>query len=368
VYSTNKNRSLRKKVFSELQLDKSLSDLSRELGIKIKNLSRYKDGTRTMTLELFLKILEKTSIRTEDLQKQIRLKLDKNGVFVPIGPIVTIDKNWVYVAELIRGDGNIPKNLWNITFVNKENLLINYVENFFKNLDINTNCISVYKRKDISFLVIRSKLLAYLFSKIFNISTGKKYEMMLPDFIENSKEFISAAIRGFFDAEGTVANGYGKFKSPRRVVMSSISKQYVNSIQRILLKLSIGSIISKEIGKRKKPVYRLFIYHQNNLKKFYEVISPLHPKRRKKLFDVIKSYNKNRIPEGVLAKNILFALKQLGGKATRKEISNKLNINPRKLGWHLSWLYKNNFLNFKEKRVKGNKIYIYYLTNKDRTL
>ena len=88
---------------------------------------------------LFNKLIKLSRLKIKILQNRIEVKINKSGKYVKIGPYLKIDEKWVYISELIKGDGHITKNLWYITFVNQDKGLIKYVKEFFLSQGLNKN-------------------------------------------------------------------------------------------------------------------------------------------------------------------------------------------------------------------------------------
>ena len=337
-------------------LDKSVTEWSKLLNISIKNMSRYVNGTRSLPLDLVNNLILLTRIDIKKLQKRIEVKISKSGNYLKIGPFINIDEKWVYIGELIKGDGHIPKNFWNITFVNNNKVLINHVKKFFVSLGIRQKQITLIERDDANFLIIRSAVLAHLFNKILNIPIGKKGELNIPDFILSNRTFSIAAVRGSFDAEGSVT-----FTGSRRISITSNSQQWLFQIKQILEKLRIESRVTEDRSKREIPIYRLLIFHRLNLKRFLDIIVPLHSKRKEKLREILNNYTKN--PQKSFHKKILISIKE--GNERKRDISKRINLGLVLVGNNLNWLKKKNYIASYEK-VCTNKgsFHKYKITNK----
>ncbi len=306
-----------KKILNTLFNGKKLSEWSRSLSIPLKNLSRYKNCTRALPLVLFNHLIKLSRLSLSELQNKMELKINPMGKYLKIGPHIKINENWIYVSELIKGDGYITPNFWYINFVNQNIVLIDYVKNFFLSLGLNKKRISIIRREDVNFLIIRSSLLAYLLNRVLDVPIGRKKEINISDFVLENKKFWIAAIRGAFDAEGSVTS-----IGSRRISISSNSKLWINKLHRILDNLKIKSTIYEETKGRDKPIYRLFVHHIINLRRFYNLIKPLHTKRKTKLKEIIqKGHNRN--PKELYYKKILKAIKK--GRLRRKDIEEELN-------------------------------------------
>ena len=337
-------------------LTKSVSAWGKFLSVPLKNISRYINGTRAMPITLLNELINLKGADINKLQDKIELKISKSGNYLKIGPFIDINENWVYVGELIKGDGHIPQNFWNITFVNNNKTLINHVKDFFTLLGIKKNQMMLIEREDANFLIIRSAVLAHLFNKILDIPVGKKSELNIPEFILLNLPLSIAAVRGAFDAEGSVTfTGKGS----RRISITSNSKNWLSQIREILEQIRINSIISEDKSKRRIPIYRLLVYRRSNLKRFLKIINPLHPKRREKLIQILNNYRRN--PTREFHKRILLSIKN--GNIRKRDISKDIKQNLVLVGNNINWLKKKGYIIPFEKVVtnKGS-FYKYRIT------
>lgn len=346
------NDKLRKNLFSK----KSVTEWSKTLKVPLKNMSRYITGKRSIPLEVLIEVINLTKININKLQDKIEIKIGKRGNYLKIGPFIKIDEPWVYVSELIKGDGHITPNFWYITFVNNNKTLIRYVKDFFISLKIRQHQISLIERDDADFLIIRSSVLAHILNQLLNTTAGKKGEIKIPEFVMNHRNLSIAAIRGAFDAEGSVT-----FTGSRRISITSNCKIWLIQLQKILINLKIKSTIFKDNHKKEKPIYRLLIYHYVNLKKFQDIIKPLHTKRKEKLEEILNNYTKN--PQRMFHKRILLSIKK--GNVRKKDISRDIKKNLILVGNNLNWLRKNKFIE-PYKKVCTNKgcFHKYKITSK----
>jgi predicted transcriptional regulator len=323
--------------------------------ISLKNMSRYKNGSRSMSLDLFNKIILSFNTDIIKLQNKIDIKIGKTGKYLKIGPIIEINEDWIYVSELIKGDGHIPSNFWTITFVNKDMILINFLISFFRSLGLDEKHIYLKKREDANFLIIHSSLLAILFHKILDVPIGKKKEISINDFVIKDRLLAISAVRGIFDAEGCASN-----TGTKRLSITSNSKNWLEQVKNILANLKIKSILYKE-NRENGPIYRLFIYHIINIKRFYDIIRPLQTKRNKKMIEIIESYSGN--PIGAFHKKILESIKR--GNNKRVEMAEDLNLTKSAVGNNLMWLTRNELINAIEKcYTNKGSFYRYGLTER----
>ncbi len=357
----NVDKDLLKVMFDKMNC-KTLEELSHKLGGNIRNVSRYRCGTRGMPCSKFLKLVDSTKMRLEEFQNKITIRISKGGTALQLGPFVSIDENWIYISELIRGDGHIPPSMWSVQFINKEKSLIDIVKKFFIKNGIPESSIEVRKPKTgIYHLYIRSAIMAYILNKFFENPTGNKSAIIrLPNFIKSDKNFACAAVKGFFDAEGSVKVGTRNHLTPRRITIASKSLFYLEDLKNVLNSLSIESRIRKE---SKKELYRLFITHQNNLRKFHEIIGSNHPVRKRKLEQLLKTFLATRHPEGDLRLRVLDSIKN--GNKKRVKIMEHLNISHSSAGWQLKWLKSQNLIEISHKVYTNRGSYYEYDLTED---
>lgn len=172
-------KEIRKVLFKK----KFISDWSHQLKIPLKNMSRYKNGTRSIPLKLFNELILVQKLNPQQLQEKIEFKINNTGKYLRIGPIIKLNEEWIYISELIKGDGHITPNYWYITFVNKDEGLIKHVKDFFISLGIKKGQFHEIKREDANFLIIRSSLLAYIFNNILDVPTGRKDNINIKSFV-----------------------------------------------------------------------------------------------------------------------------------------------------------------------------------------
>jgi intein/homing endonuclease len=269
----------------------TLKELGQHIKINSYNIGRYSSGTRAIPLMTFIKLLKISELNLNDFQNKIKIKLSSTGKYLKIGPFLDIDEKWIYISELIRGDGHITKNMWSIQFLNKENHLIETVKNFFLDIGLPKKRITLMNTNNCNHLVIRSMLLAYILKNIFNINPGKRKDENIPDFIKENEKFTISAIRGFFDAEGSVYISKNKFKRTRSVRLSSISLNYIKNIKSMLKRLDISTNLYTE-KRKNNDIYRLVLRGRKNIMKFKHTIKPNHPKRYKLLNILLNSYTR----------------------------------------------------------------------------
>ncbi len=111
----------------------------------------------------------------------------------------------------------------------------------------------------------------------------------------------------------------------------------------------------------KKPLYRLFITHIVNIKKFNDLVKPLHSERRIKLNGVVRSFKKNF--NGRYHKEILKLIKS--GISRKRDILAHLKVTPNIINNNLMYLKRNGFIWPKERFITNKGGYfLYSLTDK----
>ncbi|MDA4135062.1 MAG: LAGLIDADG family homing endonuclease, partial [Thaumarchaeota archaeon] len=303
---------------------------------------RYLRGERSMPLEIFRQIARFPNANFAELQGRIMTRAGKNGNRLSVGPGLLVDEEFVYISELIRCDGHLPRSLQYAVFVNKENVLIARVKDFLERLGLKKDSMSVSKQKDVYFLRIHSRLFTLILHTVFGIPSGKKADMKVRQFVLGSAPLAAAMVRAAFDAEGSVS-GVSADGTPgsRRITISSISKGYLKCVQGALGSFSISSRIYFE-DRMPRGIYRLVIYHQDNLRKFADIIKPFHPKRSAKLARILETYHKERIPELSLRIKILRSIEL--GNTTRRQIALSLGLSHSRVGNQLYKLRKRKLL------------------------
>ncbi len=163
--------------------------------------------------------------------------------------------------------------------------------------------------------------------------------MNVPAFVLESPSLAAAAVRAAFDAEGSVSGRKrsGVSITTRRITITNISEDYLKSIRRALRSFSIASRIYCE-EKPTRNIFRLAIYHQDNLRRFADIIKPYHPKRMARLTSVLRSYRKDRISELSLRIPVLRSISN--GNCTRRQIAASLGLANSRVGNQLYKLRK----------------------------
>jgi intein/homing endonuclease len=338
-------------ILPKLFPENKLTEFSKKIGINLKSASRYRNGTRAIPVNLFKRLVKLNKQKFVDFQGGLSFKLQKGGNYFKIGPYIEIDQDWIYVSQLINGDGHIHSKFWYIEFTNQDEGLINYVYLFFIKLGLGKNCFNIIKTPHAIYLTIRPGILAPIFSGCLAVSVGKKEEILIPKWVLKNRIFSISALRGAFDAEGCVS-----LTSTRRISITSNSLTWINQLSQILDNLKIKSIIYKEYKNRKKPIYRLFITHLKNIRRFSELVNPLHSERKLKLVEACKDFSKNY--KGKYHKLILEAISKNYNRNSKIQMFTKLNT--KVLDNNLTWLKRHKLIFAKERIITNNGCYYIY--------
>ena len=171
------------------------------------------------------------------------------------------------LVALVIGDGHLMKEKFKTTIESSNKNLLKVLVFIIKKLfDIKASIKNIKKRdrkKQTYHLTVYSKAVQELFSIVFNISRGKKSNIVkVPEEIYKGENKIKEAfIIGLLAAEGSRKGKYN-------VRICSASKDLVMGTQRILLDLHINSRIESWINKKyKKEYYSLSFkrYHLDSL-------------------------------------------------------------------------------------------------------
>ena len=162
-------------------------------------------------------------------------------------------EEFYYLAGLFFGDGDSDGNI-----TNNHPFIQQRVKKIGKHLGLNCNIRTFENRA--SRIEIGGITLKKLLQSLFKYPERKKScNTTISRLLEVSpKNFISAFIRGYMDADGTVEKGRSA------VSVGSVSKKFLNKLQLLLYKFDIGSIFN-----RKKSV--IYISGKSSLEMFKEI-------------------------------------------------------------------------------------------------
>jgi hypothetical protein len=343
-------------IFKEaVEKTKTLTSLAKILNVPVGNISRYKLGRRDIPLHIAKGLLNFIEVNIESIDDHIKFKIGKISRFYA-RPFVEINQEWVYIAELIRCDGHIPRNLWTCQLINKNMGLINIFVGFFKNLGLLSKHIDVRNSTVplCKIATIRSRTFTFIFNEIFDVPAGRKGEISFPLWYFKDNKYLIAAIRGAFDSEGCVEIG-SKSLSPRRVKITNKSRTYIKDLKTALKRLGIDSLVRQ---RQNDHIFDIYIYGRINLENFLKIVTPYHEQKRRRLTDLLKLYDDSRVPEGSLKRRVLNSL--VNKPKRRAEIASDLGLLKTKLSWHLKWLRENRLIEVIKKVYTNNGTYFVY--------
>ncbi len=327
----------------------SMSDLAKLFNVNDDTLYRWKKRGRVGNIPL-QRFIEFCDLLEEDAETYLPDKIHiepKNGLKYALPK--NLNEDWFYIMGLIVGDGSIYVDKsekgyggTELRFHNRERILLEEFEHFFKNMGFNVN-----RSKDSSeraaTCAIWSSLLYHIFSK-FGISESPKSDNISPstEIIFYKEEYLYAFLRALFDTDGWISQRSSGGSS--QIGFSSTSKNLVEFVKNALSTLGIVSFIRKrkpktvimKSGKKivgKKEKYELTISGYFDLVVFKNNIGFKHPKKNSLISEyckVQKEYHKNvdNIP------NISFILKELVefyGYTSRELTGRKCSFSPYEL-------------------------------------
>ena len=205
--------------------------------------------------------------------------------------------------------------------------------------------------------MVRSEIFPYIFHSIFKIPFGRKLKMNFPNFIFENRKFAINAIRGIFDAEGSVHIKYNN-NFCRRVNICSFDKDYLENIKLLLLRFNIHSYIFEEKRENKKYFYRLIIGGRDCILRFKTIIKPKQEDRKKKLELLVRSYEGRWYSYKTEKLRILNLLRNKSLR--RRQISKLLNINFDSLGQFLNSMRNEKLITIKNRIVTCNGSWFIY--------
>ena len=183
-----------------------------------------------------------------------------------------MNENLSYFLGYSYGDGYVSKEyeLLSLSLSNDWLDIQQKLENIISSeFTYDSKIINKEKYGKYTNLNIHSKVLInYL--KENNILKQKTENIILPDYLYKcSVKNIFAFLSGYFDADGTVS------KKKKNYKMSSVSKEFLLSIQNLLYSFGIISKIHTSFRKENnwKTLYNLTINGQKNQHKFYDLMS-----------------------------------------------------------------------------------------------
>ncbi len=273
------------------------------------------------------------------------VKIGRYGKFLELPLTFQLSLDWFYIAELIRTDGHISKNLDRVKLTNNDKTLLLKFGAFCESLGI------TYIRKESDRYLVFNSTLTKILNKVFEIQNGNKsLRVYLPEWIKKvDNRELSSCLRGAFDGDGGVQNGSD---GTRRVRLTTGSKQYAGDIHECLAKFAIKSSVFKD-PRLGKNVWYVEIPDKLSLIRFKENIGFNQIKRADKLQSLLSSYTSHPLNE---LEVIIYELLQTTDKFTITQLSRLLNKSPTTISEQITKLEKSGKI--RTERI-GNRRFVY---------
>jgi len=327
--------------------------LAKKLGVDRRRLQKWKNGTRFMPLKFLRKICLLTYTELEYLEKNsiIGLKGDtycRNCLTLKFP--IQINEEWAYFSQIINTDGHISSNLKMIEIANDDIGVLEKIKTFLKSVGITEKSINQKKWNRGKYFKICNRSFVRLFCYIFNIKSGRKFDVVrISDIIKISpKNVIASALQGAFDGDGFAV------ERTWRIGINSKSKNYMKDINELLSVFGINSYFR---GPDARGRYICEITKYSNLKNFQDSIGFYNIKRRKKLGKIVSHLSKYPKYTGKEAQDIILKKIKEHGSIDVKKISSLIERSKETTNYHLIKLYNDGDLN----RIKKGKKFIYSL-------
>ena len=242
-----------------------------------------------------------------------------------------LNKDLLYVAGLIAGDGDIRKSITNtlsIRFSNSNKTLQDIFKQVMeREFDLKGD---VQKANDIRPEASRfnSRLAGEIFLSLGIPISPKSNKIFLSNnLLHLSNELLSEYIAGLYDSDGSVC--VRKTKGSDCIDLTTCSEKLARQIQLALLRFEIHSILRKRnpcdgIIKGKYDRWVLEIRGIEQIRRFNNFIKLRHPEKIKKL---------NSLATKTLTSNTNLDIIPEISERLKKELK-KQNISLRKVGWH----------------------------------
>ncbi len=178
------------------------------------------------------------------------------------------------IFGIINGDGHIDINNNEMCIVGNalEAEYFNYLKDLFeKNFNLK---FTMFKMRPTTLkLRVYSKGLVEILVKDYEFPFGHKTgKLSIPKQVYKSNYWLSSYIRGLFDTDGTI---YKRRKKDMVIEIISVDKSFLKEIKNAL------SILNFKVGISGKNLY---IYNQDDIRRFFEVIKPANSKHLKRFY------------------------------------------------------------------------------------
>lgn len=267
----------RAKLFYALKnkLHKSWESIYPDFGVSRSMFFNYLSGRYYIPEKIFSQLQNISGLKIVHTQEIYIEKYVKKDVIKP-----KMNSELAEIFGIINGDGHIDKEGREICIVGNalEADYFNYLKDIFER-NFNLKFTMFKMRPTALKLRVYSKGLVEILVKNYGFPFGHKTgKLSIPKHVFKSKEFLISYIRGLFDTDGSI---YVRRKKDMVVEIISVDKNYLNQIKEALFSLNFKAGIS---GKN------LYIYNQEDIKRFFEIIKPANSKHLKRF----SLYSKNQ--------------------------------------------------------------------------
>jgi intein/homing endonuclease len=262
--------------------------------------------------------------------------MTRGRVAFPVKLPSKINKDVAYLLGVLHGDGCITKRSFEVKVNLKDYNYVKCLVNILKKFDLDPK---VYKE----FNCYRISVNSVIFKNYLNSYGPNKCEnWKVPQNILDSNYKIKAAyLRGLFDTDGTVTMNLKR--QTKRLALYSKNKNALRDIKKILkMDFSIDGYITKSEKTCKNVLYTWYVLSITNqllIKRFSREINFNHPRKKRKLREVIKSYH--GVQEKYYnAKEIIIAFLNTDGRLNTKDLTKSLKRTDSTIREHLNSLLK----------------------------
>ncbi len=263
-----------------------------------KNLSKW---YKSVPLDHFIKICEKSNVSFNDLPIESRLGLRRDHVNLPVYIKDMPSLFWILGMYCAEGWSRSNETAHQISFRICDKKIKRYL------LSKMTDIFSITPYTNDTKIVYSSKLLYVLFNKVWNVGS-KAYDKKVPDIVYTGDKFaVQQFISAFFDGDGSIS------LNPDRITLYSVSQSLLEGIATLLLREDIftrfsktkkrlpGKKLLKRYKELKKEPVKHILFHLvltgEDKYKFSDLIQPVSAKknRRARMMSSLKPSSAKRL-------------------------------------------------------------------------
>lgn len=260
--------------------------IAQSIGISKSMVFFYLNGKSKISKENYEKLCKIANVEP-NCHDYIIIKNKTQEIKIPNG----LDENLAEFLGLLAGDGYVSNVNYEVSITCHKILDKDYINNkvsrlFFDLFSMNV-IIKEEKNNNVIRCLVHSKILSEYLTSNFQVPSGKKKgKLHIPGLVKPKKELLISYIRGLFDTDGSV---YLRRKSGLVISIISRDSVFLDEVKDALNGLDYSPSIS---GKN------LYIYRQEQVKRFMVEISPSNRKHLQRYDNFIKEsqVNKNVAP------------------------------------------------------------------------